>query len=181
MRRLAKFGESLTVVVGVWLAMHSSDARAEALTNIDAELSAIGRAVLSSLPKGSYLLATCGPSEGKGYYLSPRNDGWVDESITAGRMIFVASPEGTPNILFQDARGGFINAVEDGASISFSFLNPEKHSFGVIETYPKTGVTETFAISLDAEGKRVMLWTSVKAHVSVADITKVTAYRSNCI
>ena len=145
------------------------------------ELRSLGSALLSSLPKGSHLLATCGPSEGRGYYLSPRQEGWVDDPISAGRTIFVASADGKPNIFFQDARGGFVNAADDGAIITFSFIDADNLSFGMIETYPSTGVTQTYGVTPTETGERLMLWTATKVHVSKADITKVSAYVSKCV
>ena len=153
---------------------------AEPTQDLQKELKALGSAVQSSLPKDSHLLATCGPSEGRAYYLSPKHEGWADDPISIGRTIFTSSGEGDPNILFQDARGGFVNAREDGAVLVFSFLDAEKLEFGIIETYPKTGVTQTYVLSADKNGDKYMLWTTAKAHVSVADITKVSVHVSRC-
>ena len=93
----------------------------------------------------------------------------------------MAGPDGKPKILFKDAFGEFINAAEDGANVSFSFIDEKKGSFGLIETYPATGVTQTYAITMDAEGNRTMLWTTVKANLPSANITKAAAFVSKCL
>ena len=144
------------------------------------ELRTLGETVVASLPKGSRLLAACGPSQGVGYYLTPQGTGWVDDPISKGRIVVVASPEGVPNIFFKDATGSVINARDDGAEITLSFIKPEKRSFGLIEHYSSTGVTQTYVFSPSSEGRLTMLWTAAKSHMSVADITKVSAYVSVC-
>jgi hypothetical protein len=145
------------------------------------DLQSIQNLAISTLPKGSRLLATCGASVGKGYYLSPKVVDWDDDQISKGRTIFVAGPDGEPNILFRDARGAFVNAIKDGAKITYSFLSPDENSFGIIETYPATGVTQTYAIANGPDGKRTMLSTAIKVRISIANITKVAAFTANCI
>ncbi|NCP14512.1 MAG: hypothetical protein GW858_10155 [Sphingomonadales bacterium] len=132
------------------------------------------------VPEGSDILAVCGSSDGKGYYLWPRHDGWQSDPISGGRLVFFVTPENEPNILFLDALGEFINAREDGGILSFSFLDPKTGSFGIIETYPSTGVTSTYVVTVSPEGELFGLWTSLKSHVSQANISKVTAHVTRC-
>lgn len=148
---------------------------------LEQELRAMNDAVLQTMPTGTRVLAVCGPSEGRGYYLSPDHSGWEDDPISKGRVIIVAGPDGEPNVLFADARGDFVDATADGGSVTFSFMNDEKKSFGLIETYPKTGVTQTYVFSTSPSGERVLLWTAAKAHISTVGITKVAAFASKCL
>jgi hypothetical protein len=145
------------------------------------ELRTLGSAVIASQPKGTRLLAACGPSQGIGYYLTPREDGWTDDPITKGRIIIVASATGEPNVFFQDAKQRVVSAIEDGADISFSHILPEKRSFGIIERYKSTGVVQTYIFSSSPNGRARLLWTTAKPHVSIANITKVTAHVADCI
>lgn len=145
------------------------------------ELETLGKALMSGLPAGSQLLAVCGPSEGYSYYVTPKEGKWTEDPISMGRMIVVSSPDGTPNIFFQDATKQFINSREDGAEIFFSFLLPAKNSFGLTETYRATGVTQTYVFSPSPTGELIMLWTTAKSHVGLANVTKVSAYKAICV
>ena len=144
------------------------------------ELRTLGQAVLANLPKQSVLLAVCGPSQGVGYYLTPNEDGWVDDPITMGRMVVVVTPDRSPNIYFKDASGEMINAKSDGAEIEFTFIDSKNESFGLIERYQKTGVTQTYVFSPSPGGRSIMLWTSAKAHSGRASITKAATYFAQC-
>ena len=166
-----------TLVASIWCL--PSCANAEQVVADD--LQAISDQVRATLPNGSLLLATCGPSDGRGYYVEPKESGWQDDPISKGRTVFVVGPDGKPNVLFKDAFGAFVNAIKDGATVSFSFIDEENGSFGMIETYPNTGVTQTYAVVMDSEGNRTMLWTTVKANVSAVNITKVAAFVSRCL
>ena len=98
-----------------------------------------------------------------------------------GRYLWHLQMESQIYIYFRDARGGFVNAADDGAIITFSFIDADNLSFGMIETYPSTGVTQTYGATTTETGERLMLWTATKVHVSKADITKVSAYVSKCV
>lgn len=145
------------------------------------ELMAMKNIVLETMPKGSRVLAICGPSDGRGYYVSPKHTGWTDDPISEGRIVIISAPDGVPNILFQDAKGDFVDATADGANVTFSFVNENKQSFGLIETYPNTGVTQTYVFSEAPTGERVLLWTAAKAHISTIGLTKVAAFVAKCL
>lgn len=165
----------LTMLTG----FHCSAVGADDL--LEKELRAMNDAVLQTMPTGSRVLGVCGPSDGRGYYLSPDHTGWADDPISQGRIIMVSDPDGAPNILFHDARGDFVDATADGATVTFSFVNADKQSFGLIETYPKTGVTQTYVFSAGPSGERVLLWTAAKPHISVVGLTKVAAFVAKCL
>lgn len=145
------------------------------------ELRTIKSLAQKSLPEGSKILVTCGMSEGRGYYVSPIIEAAADDKITDGRLVIFIDQDSEPNILFRDSRGAFVNAKEDGAVMLFSFVNEQKNAFGLIETYPETGVTQTYVFSKGVDSKMYLLWTSAKAHMSIANITKVSSHRSICI
>ena len=87
------------------------------------ELQKLSDGLQATLPKGTLLLATCGPAEGRAYYLNPKPKGWADDPISKGRTIFIAGPDGAPNILYRDASGSYTDATKDGAKISYSFID----------------------------------------------------------
>ena len=179
MRRIVTYAKFCTLVSTIWLL--PSCAMADTNQAVADDLQSLNDQVQATLPKGSLILATCGSSDGRAYYLEPKHTGWADDPISKGQIVFVAKADGEPNILFKDAFGGFVNAMKDGARVSFSFINEEKGSFGMIETYPKSGVTQTYAVTMDSEGNRTVLWTTVKANISAANITKVAAFVSKCL
>lgn len=179
MRCLGAFAKycALTAAIGI-LSSCSMDATDQTVAD---DLQSLQDQMKATLPTGSLMLATCGPSNGQAYYLGPKETGWEDDPISKGRIVLIASPDGKPNILFKDASGTLVDAIKDGAKVSFSFINENKDSFGIIETYPSTGVTQTYAVTMDADGNRTMLWTMVKANISVANITKAAAFVSKCL
>ena len=171
---------SLRNAMFFFVSVASSSAAFSQVTPAD-ELRSIQNLAQQSLPAGSTILATCGMSEGRAYYISPKVQDSADDRITDGRLVIFVDAKNEPNILFRDARGSFIDARKDGAIVVFSFLNEAKKAFGLIETYPTTGVTQTYVFSTGADSKKYLLWTTVKAHLNIADITKASAYKSVCI
>ncbi len=126
------------------------------------------------------IIADCGAAAGKSYFLAPRPDGWVDDAISNGRLLFDLREGDKLNVLFKDASGDLIDAEKDGGG---TFL--VKHSegfadFSAVTIYPATGVIETYSVTNQGNGARRLLWTSNKSRAGPAKITKVSAFVSKC-
>jgi hypothetical protein len=126
------------------------------------------------------VLAECGASTGRAYYLTPQDQGWVDDGITGGSLRFTADGSGNPNIIFTDATGLTIDAAADGAQLLFSRLDSDRAEFGVVAIYASTGVVETYNVYQLPGGHRRLLWTSNKPRTGPIGITKVAAYSAVC-
>ncbi|MCZ4342469.1 hypothetical protein O4H52_12690 [Sphingomonadaceae bacterium G21617-S1] len=147
------------------------------------ELQAAGSLAMSAAQEGATLLAVCGPQKGIAYYVKPKSEGWTDDAITAGRYVFTVSKEGKPNVFFKDATGTFTNAESDGAAIQFIQKPNRDKEFGILLTYPSTGVTETYVISNDDQGHRIGMLTSTKPNVNfiMGIMSKVAAFTTHCV
>lgn len=170
----------LTCLTATLLSL-STNAKGQEAHPSDEELQGLKSLALSTMPESSEVLAVCGPSEGFAYYLWPQNEGWQEDPLRGGRLVFVVSSDKKPNILFLDSRGEFINSRSDGGEVYFSFIDAVTGSFGLIETYPQTGVTQTYIVTLAPDGELYGLWTSAKSHISRADISKVSAHVTKCV
>ena len=86
-----------------------------------AELQTLGEAALRSAPPGTKLLAVCGPSMGRSYYVATKaaapsvaGEAWEEDGITNGRIIVLVTPDGKPKALFRGALGELNDAAEGG-------------------------------------------------------------------
>jgi hypothetical protein len=132
-----------------------------------------------SAKDGGRVLAVCGPSGGIAYYVKPTSVGWVDDTIDAGRIVFVIDAEGNPNILFKDATEKFTDAKVDGGQVGFLRKPNTSGEFSLIVIY-HTGVTETYIITKEGTDW-IGLNTVTKPFVeSIATVTKVGVLKSKC-
>lgn len=143
-------------------------------------VSLAGLLVCSGVAQAQQVLAECGASEGHAYYLTPRDQGWVDDPTTGGRVRFTMDGAGNPNIIFVDAGGRPIDAAADGGRLIFSRLDQAQREFGVVLIYPSTGVVETYNVYNVGNGRRRLLWTSNKPRIGSIGLTKVGAYTAEC-
>ena len=127
-----------------------------------------------SVPAHADILAECGASTGKAYY--PGEGGWVDDAVSKGSYLFTVEGA-TPNVLFKDARGQFIDATADGGEVRLTYVDPKRGEFGLTVSYEATGVMETFSVTSRPEGRR-LLWTSSKT--GKGGVAKVAAYTAAC-
>jgi hypothetical protein len=135
-----------------------------------------------SAPEGSIILALCGASTGKAYYIGNSEDSreWIDDSINNGRQALVELPDGTLDMFFRGVDGILYSALKDGGKVTYLYKKNEGKEFGVLVHYASTGVTETHNFMWDEKLGRVNLWTSNKNIESGISIRKVTAFVSKC-
>ena len=151
-----------------------------------AELQTLGETATRSARPGTKLLAVCGPSMGRSYYVatnaaapSVAAETWEDDSITNGRVIVLVAPDGKPKILFRGALGELSDAAEEGAILSFAFSPRSNGDFGLIVTYPETGLTETYDVVHNRNSERLVLWTTNKPNMTY--FSKSGAFAARCL
>ena len=123
------------------------------------------------------VLATCGASAGKAYFVD-QGGTWRDDRISRGSFSITVDARGNPNVLFEDALGGVVDAAADGAATFLMHLSSNKRDFMLMVAYEKTGVAETFNVITGPDGTRQALWTTSRPHGSV--FPKVAAFRAVC-
>lgn len=126
------------------------------------------------------VLAECGASSGHAYFLTPQDEGWVDDRISGGTLRFTVDGAGNPNIIFIDATGQAIDAAADGGRLLFSRLEGSRGEFGIVLIYASTGVVETYNVYQLPDGRRRVLWTANKPRIGAIELTKVGAYMADC-
>ena len=151
-----------------------------------AELRTLGDTALKSASAGTKLLAACGASVGRSYYVvndaaaaSEPDEQWVDDGITVGRIILMEGPDGHPKAMFRDTTGELNDAVEDGASVGYALKPNENGDFGVIVFYPSTGLTEVYNVIRNRKGSRIALWTTTKPNMTY--FSKSGAFAARCL
>lgn len=151
-----------------------------------AELQTLGEAALRSAPPGTKLLAVCGPSMGRSYYVATKaaapsvaGEAWEEDGITNGRIIVLVTPDGKPKALFRGALGELNDAAEGGAKLYFAFSPRPNGDFGVIVTYPETGLTETYNVIQNRDSERLLLWTTNKPNMTY--FSKSGAFAARCL
>lgn len=137
--------------------------------------SGAGASLLVPGAAGAGILAECGSSNGSAYYNSEGK--WSEDGISQGGFVFTFDDSG-PNVLFRDAGGKFVDAKSDGGTITPTHATPERGEFGMVVSYPTTGVVETFNIVRMDDGKRQLLWTINRP--GKQKFSKVAAYVATC-
>lgn len=145
---------------------------------ISSQQAAIAQREVEALAGGEIIVrVVCGASAGKGFFLDTRSEGWVDDGITEGRIVF-ATVNNRPEVFFRDAMGRYINARQDGASINvIESSNDPQGSIWII-LYAETGVVETHNISGLAPDL-INLW-SVNKPQTMLGRARVQAFTANC-
>lgn len=121
---------------------------------------------LASPPAPPTILATCGASTGKGYFVLDGKGVWADDGITKGRLVFSVADDDKPNLSYYDTFSGTVDAVADGGRVFLTNLD-ETGDFSMVVIYPATAVAETYSLIRLATGKRQLVWTTNKAHTGV--------------
>jgi hypothetical protein len=57
--------------------------------------------VIAGQTSAQQVITTCGESKGKAFYLQPP-DGWADDGISGGSIIFMRYPDGQYDLIFKD-------------------------------------------------------------------------------
>ena len=125
------------------------------------------------------IVAQCGPSVGKSFYLAEKDGGWSDDRISKGQFLFDVDAEGNWDIISKDAFGKNVSAVADGAVIVKVQGDAPFKTFLLISAYPGFGVAETYSVTTEPTGKRVLLWTTNKQNEATAG-KKMAAFLSVC-
>ncbi len=125
------------------------------------------------------IVAQCGPSVGKSFYLTEENGGWTDDRISKGQFLFDVDSDGNWDIISRDAFGKNVSAVADGAVVvKVQGAAPFK-TFLLVSAYPGSGVAETYSVTTELTGKRVLLWTTNKQN-DLPSGKKMAAFLSVC-
>lgn len=134
-------------------------------------------AILMASEAQAEVLATCGPSTGKSYWVE-KDARWADDKISTGSFIFTADVKGNGNVLTRDVRGGVTDAAADGGDVILTHVSPNRRDFVMVLVYVDAGVVETFNIITGPDGVRQALWTTNRPNGSTAP--KVAAFRAVC-
>jgi hypothetical protein len=161
-------------------ALSSCSKAPEYVASLDENVVWAENQALQMAPKGSFALAVCGSSAGKGLYLDKEQE-WENADISDGRIVIVQLPDGKLDMIFRDASKTFYSALKDGGTINFTYNDKKSSQFGIVVEYPATGVIETHNFMLAPNGDRVDLWTTNKNISSIATIQMVSAYRAKCV
>lgn len=119
-----------------------------------------GQALEAAIPNSSELKihAICGPSAGTGLYSNDDFQAMQSDGISNGRSIFYsATDDSEPNLLFRDAGGEYLSAIDDGGSVEV--IGPDRNIWVV--RYPTTGVVEVHNL-IKEDGRLLDLWTANK-------------------
>jgi hypothetical protein len=133
-------------------------------------------------PEGSTILALCGGSVGRGYFIGDGvgNREWIDDSINNGRLALVELSDGTLDMYFRGVDSILYSAIKEGGKVTYLYKKSESQEFGILVHYASTGVTETHNFMADEKLGRVNLWTINKNIEQGVPIRKVTALVSKC-
>jgi len=123
------------------------------------------------------VLATCGASAGKTYFVD-MDASWRNDRISRGSLTFTRDARGNVNVLFKDALSGPVDAAADGAETLLLHLSADRRDFMLVVVYERTGVAETYNVITGAGGLRQVLWTTSRPRGSV--FPKVAAFRAVC-
>ena len=94
-------------------------------------------------------IAVCGSSAGQAYYpsagLRANEPGlWTDDPITSGRITLSMSAKGDFDVLFSDATGAVISAIQDGTTVIR--VGQNDFSISVLVVYPLLTEMYTFLL-----------------------------------
>lgn len=132
------------------------------------------QAVASWIGENGQALLICGRSNGLGLFAGQMEKGFQPDGMKDGRLVFLLRSDGSPDVIFRDATGRFLSAVDDGGTVTR--LNDGNHESWIIG-YRETGVTETHNIT-SADSRLIDLWTSNKPAVVLPSSAKL--FVSDC-
>lgn len=113
------------------------------------------------------VVAVCGVSSGKSYFLQEIQKGWQDDQISTGNLVFVKGSDGKPDVIFLDATQEAKSATLEGAGVYEVFARKETNEYVWIATYPSTGTTETYTLSLDPNSIKLVMWSQGRPSVQL--------------
>jgi hypothetical protein len=124
------------------------------------------------------LITTCGASKGKAYYLEPTKHGWVDDGISGGTLTFFRYPNGDYDLLFKD-RISSRSARQDGGTV-VKVYGDDRQMLTMIVMYPTENVIETFQLTLDGNGRGILIWSNLKNRSGPTRITRGMVLVADC-
>jgi len=132
------------------------------------------------------VVAVCGASSGKSYFMQELQKGWQDDQISSGNLIFLIDNQNNPDVLFIDATQGVRSATLEGAKVFEVFSRPASNEHIWLAAYASTGTTETYSLSLGGPIKLVM-WSQGRPSVQVGTEpnrkvgAKMAAFVARCV
>ena len=126
------------------------------------------------------VFAVCGSSVGSSLFLDDLEQGFVDDSIKDGIIIFASRGDGRPEVLSRDVFKKLIVASEDGAVIRrLGETDTDPQGVWSLE-YPATGVVISYNLASDGSGGLVNLWTQNKPLVGTLP-PRTSTFLSTCV
>jgi hypothetical protein len=132
------------------------------------------------------VVAVCGASSGKSYFMQELQKGWQDDQISSGNLIFLIDDQGNPDVLFIDATQDVRSSALEGAKVVELFSRPDSSEHVWLVAYASTGTTETYSLSLGGPIKLVM-WSQGRPSVQVGTEpnrtigAKMAAFVARCV
>lgn len=132
------------------------------------------------------VVAVCGASSGKSYFMQELQKGWQDDQVSSGNLIFLKDADGDHDVLFIDATQDARSSILEGAKVFEIFSRPESEEYIWLAAYASTGTTETYSLSLGGPIKLVM-WSQGRPSVQVGDDpnrkigAKMAAFVARCV
>lgn len=123
------------------------------------------------------VIAICGASKGKAFYLEPTKEGWVDDGISNGTITFLRNPSGDYDILVKSAGPAF-SARGDGAQV-VKVHGADESIITLIVIYP-LHVTEVYQLTLNANGRGTLIWSNLKNRSAPMGITRGAVFVAEC-
>jgi hypothetical protein len=112
------------------------------------------------VPAQALVLTKCGPSKGKAYYLpgGMMQSGWQDDGIAKGGVQLVV--DGASYDLFYTDAVGTRSATADGFQVSL--IPAHSGRILVLAVNHHTGVVEHYLFHLDAVGRGIVVWGTIR-------------------
>ena len=139
-------------------------------------------ALLGPTAANATVVATCGASVGKSFYLSSGSEGgWTDDRIAKGQTIFSVDEDGEWDVIFRDSTGKTVSATTDGGAVIKVKGDAPFKTLMLLVAYPARGVVETYSLAKEpAEGGRVLMYTANQAQFRGAVPPKISGIISAC-
>jgi hypothetical protein len=121
------------------------------------------------------VLASCGSSQGKTYFIEEGNRGyWRDDRIPNGSIKLIFDDNNNPDIIVTDKAGKY-SARSEGAKILNTHIDEATNTLTILVVYPKP-VIETYQFHLGPP-KKYVVWTGAKA---LPIFSSLNAMRAEC-
>jgi hypothetical protein len=124
------------------------------------------------------VITSCGASKGKGFYLEPQRDGWIDETISKGAVTFIRYQEDY-DIILKDAMRT-VSMREDGAAV-IKTHEADDGRMTFVAAYAATHIVEVYQLTINSRGRGTLIWSSLKNRAGLGSLfTKGSVFVSEC-